>query len=55
MKVVAINASPRMDKGVIGMILAPFVDGKREGALKSMFTAPKNSASNHARASLAAR
>jgi len=31
MKAIAINASPRMDKGVIGMILAPFLEGMREG------------------------
>jgi multimeric flavodoxin WrbA len=30
MKAVAINASPRMDKGVIAMILAPFLDGMKE-------------------------
>ena len=33
MKALAINASPRMDKGVVGMILAPFIEGmKEEGA-----------------------
>jgi len=30
MKVVAINASPRMDKGVIATILSPFMDGMKE-------------------------